>query len=176
MTQTDESLLSKLWEHKAHAYLGLAIRIVVGVVFVYAALPKIVHPEDFAWSVAMYQMLHYSKVNALALLLPWVELIAGLALIFGVRTKAAALLVCGMLVMFVVALTHAVTHEIEMTTCGCFSQAGAKALEAHRHTVGRSLLYRDMAMFFATGYVWLFDEGKIGFDGLWKRRRKQERS
>lgn len=168
------SRLVAFWDHPAHAYLGLAIRLLAGSVFVYAALPKILHPEDFAWSVAMYQMLHYSKVNALAVILPWVELVAGLSLLLGLRTKAAAVLVCGMLVMFVAALTHAISHEIEMTTCGCFSQEGARALSAHRHTVGTSLLYRDLALFLGVGYVWLFDEGRFGLDGLLRRRARRK--
>ena len=166
--------LERLWALPIHGYLTLAVRLVVGSVFVYAAIPKILHPEDFAWSIAMYQMLHYSKVHILAICLPWVELLAGLALLLGVRTRAAAVTICGLLVMFVVALTHAITHEIEMTTCGCFSQAGARALEAHRHTVGTSLLYRDVAMFFATGYVWLFEPDRFSLEPIWRRWIKRD--
>ncbi len=168
-------LLERLWSLRVHAYLSLAVRLVVGAVFVYAAVPKILHPPDFAWSIAMYQMLHYSHVNLLALILPWVELLAGLALILGLRTRAAAVAVCGMLVMFVYALTHAITHEIEMTTCGCFSQKGARALQAHRDTVGTSLLYRDLAMFFATGYVWLFEPGRFTLERVLRSRLPRRR-
>ncbi len=175
MNQTETSRLLRFWDHPIHSSLGLVIRLLVGGVFIYAAIPKILHPGDFAWSIALYQMLHYSKVNALAVILPWVELVAGLALLLGLRTKAAALLVCGMLVMFIAALAHAISQGIEMTTCGCFSQAGARALSAHRHEVGTSLLYRDLAMFLATGYVWLFDQGKIGLDGLFGRMAARRR-
>jgi len=166
-----KEFVGRFWNHSAHAYLGLMIRLVVGAVFIYAAIPKIARPADFAWSVALYQMLHYSRVNFFAVVLPWVELIAALALIVGLWTRGAAVVINALLVMFVVALLHAASHRIEMTTCGCFSQAGAKALTAHRQVIGRSLLYRDIAMFFAVGYVWLFDGGRFGVDG-WRKKHE----
>ena len=166
-----KEFVGRFWSHPAHAYVGLMIRLVVGAVFIYAAIPKIARPADFAWSVALYQMLHYSRVNFFAVVLPWVELIAALALIVGLWTRGAAVVINALLVMFVVALLHAASHRIEMTTCGCFSQAGAKALTAHRQVIGRSLLYRDIAMFFAVGYVWLFDGGRFGVDG-WRKKHE----
>ena len=166
-----KDFVARFWSHPAHAYVGLVVRLFVGVVFIVAALPKIARPAEFAWSVALYQMLHYSRVNFLAVVLPWVELIAALALIVGLWTRGAAVVIDGMLVMFVVALLHAASHRIEMTTCGCFSQAGARALTAHRDVIGHSLLYRDIAMFFGVGYVWLFDDGRFGMDG-WRKKHE----
>jgi uncharacterized membrane protein YphA (DoxX/SURF4 family) len=163
------SWFGRAWNHWIHSWLGLAVRLVVGVVFIYAAYPKIARPGDFAWNIAMYQYLHYSNVNMLAIILPWVEMICGVTLIVGLWTRGSAVVVCGMCVMFIIALVHAITHEIEMTSCGCFSQEGAKALAAHREEVGTSLLYRDILMLFATGYVWLFDSGRVGLDGLIRR-------
>ena len=171
------TFFGKAWNHPVHDWLSVPIRLVVGVVFIYAAYSKIARPGDFAWNIAMYQMLHYRNINLLAIILPWVEMICGITLILGLWTRGSAVVVCGMCIMFIWALLHAITHDIEMTSCGCFSQEGAKALEAHRDTVGTSLLYRDIAMLFATGYVWLFDTGRIGIDGLirrWKDAKKKK--
>ena len=162
----------KAWHHPVHSWISVPIRLVIGVVFIYAALPKISRPADFAWSIAMYQMLHYSNVNLLAVVLPWVELICAVMFIFGIWTKGSAVVICGMCVMFIWALLHAIFHEIEMTSCGCFSQEGEAALEAYREEVGTELLYRDIVMLFAAGYVWLFDTGRIGVDGLIRRWKK----
>lgn len=156
-------------DHPVHNWAGLAIRVVVGSVFIYAAISKIARPMDFAWSIAMYRMLDYRYVHLLAVVLPWAELICGVTLLSGLWTRGSAVVVCGMTVMFIWALTHAITHQIEMTSCGCFSQAGAKALSTHQSTVSKSLLHRDIAMLFAAGYVWLFDSGRIGVDGILKR-------
>ncbi len=162
----------KTWHHPVHSWISIPIRLFVGIVFIYAAIPKIARPNDFAWSIALYQMLHYSNVNLLAIVLPWVELICGITFILGIWTKGSAVVMCGMCIMFIWALLFAIIHEIEMTGCGCFSQEGAAALEAHREEVGKDLLYLDIFMLFASGYVWLFDTGRIGLDGLIRRWKK----
>ncbi len=167
-----ESLPVRFVHHYSHSVIGLYFRLVVGLVFILAAIPKIVDPGPFAWSIAMYQMLHYSNIHLLAVILPWVELFAGICLILGLRTRGAAVVVCGMLVMFILAISFAIINKIEMSGCGCFSQEGARALEAHRSEMGTSLLVRDLAMFFMTGYVWLFDRGRLGLDGLLERFKK----
>ncbi|MBU1241541.1 DoxX family membrane protein [Myxococcota bacterium] len=167
-----ESFICRFWNHWSHPVVGLHFRLVVGIVFVLAAIPKIVDPSSFAWSIALYQMLHYRHVHLLAVILPWVELVAGVFLILGFRTRGSAVVVCGMLVMFIVAIAFAIINKIEMSGCGCFSQEGAKALEAHRSEMGTSLLFRDLAMLVMTGYVWLFDTGRLGLDGVIKRLRK----
>lgn len=168
----EHHFIARFWNHRSHDYVGLLFRLVVGVVFLIAAWPKIVAPGDFAWSIAMYRMLPYRYVHLLAIVLPWVELLCGLTLLFGVKTKGSAVVVCGMLVMFIIAITYAIVSKLEMAGCGCFSQEGAKALASHREEMGTSLLYRDIVMLFMTGYVWLFDTGRFGVDGLLRRRKK----
>ena len=176
MTEEKSGWITRFWSHPVHNWVGLAVRLVVGLVFIYAAYSKIARPIDFAWNIAMYQMIHHKNVYLVAVILPWVEMICGVTLIAGLWTRGSAVVVCGMTVMFIWALLFAITHEIEMTGCGCFSQAGAKALKAHKSTVGTSLLYRDIATLFATGYVWLFDSGRIGVDGLIRRWRHEPKN
>ncbi|MBU1241948.1 DoxX family membrane protein [Myxococcota bacterium] len=170
------SWVARAWNHPAHDFVSLPIRWIVGVTFLIAAWPKLVAPEDFAWSIAMYQMISPRYVHLLAIILPFVELIASVAFLAGFRVRGAAVVMCGMLVMFILALSYAFVHEIEMTSCGCFSPAGAKALSEHRETVGTSLLWRDVWMLIGCGYVWLFDTGRWGVDGClrhWKKRKTQ---
>jgi putative oxidoreductase len=159
----------KFWNHWSHSAIGVPIRLIVGITFIIAAIPKIISPSNFAWSIALYQMLPYQYIHLLAVILPWLELIVGITLILGLWTRGSAVIVCGMLVMFIVAILYAIINRIEMSGCGCFSQEGAKALAAHKSEMGTSLLYRDIAMLFFTGYVWLFDTGKFGIDGIYRR-------
>ena len=167
--------IARAWNHPAHDYVSVPIRWIVGITFLIAAWPKLVAPEDFAWSIAMYQMLPTRYVHLLAIILPVVELVASIAFMAGFRVRGAAVVMCGMLVMFIMALSFAFINEIEMTSCGCFTPAGARALSEHKQTVGTSLLWRDLWMLLGCGYVWLFDTGRWGVDGLlrrWKRNRK----
>ena len=168
--------IARAWNHPAHGFISVPIRLIVGVTFLIAAWPKLVAAEDFAWSIAMYQMMTPRYVHLLAIILPMVELIAAIAFITGFRVRGTAVVMCGMLVMFILALSYAFVHEIEMTSCGCFSPAGARAMSEHRDTVGTSLLWRDVWMLIGCGYVWLFDSGRWGVDGClrhWKRRKPE---
>ena len=66
--------------------LGLAARVYLGGVFLFACWHKILEPGSFALDIATYQILPLGLVNLMAITLPWVELAAGVMLIVGVRT------------------------------------------------------------------------------------------
>ena len=66
-----------------------------------------------------YELLPECMVGLFALTLPMMELLSGLALMFTKWVREAALLIVGMLLMFIVALTWAVARGLEID-CGCF--------------------------------------------------------
>ena len=66
-------------------WLILALRLYIGYVFLAACFHKIVHPEMFAVDVATYQILPLYLINLMAIVLPWIELVAALMLILGLR-------------------------------------------------------------------------------------------
>lgn len=100
-------------------YLALALRIYLGAVFIYASMAKITYTGEFAENIASYQILPYWGVNLFAIILPWTELICGTLLVFGVRSKAAVLMIAVMLVMFTVAIFASLLRGIPIG-CGCF--------------------------------------------------------
>ena len=101
-------------------YLSFLFRLILGCVFVYASFDKIGHPADFAKIIYNYHFLPGSVINLFAIILPWVELLAGMALILGIFTEAAALMIGFLLVNFTVALGSAVIRGLDIS-CGCFS-------------------------------------------------------
>ena len=121
--------------------LSWLIRLVVGITFIVAAWPKIVHPDAFALSVYYYHMMPASLLHAFALLVPWLEMVTGIALIIGWGRRGAALLVALLLLMFILGLSTALARGLDIS-CGCFGTDGG-------HAVGISLLIRDVAMFLA---------------------------
>jgi uncharacterized membrane protein YphA (DoxX/SURF4 family) len=92
---------------------------VLGVLFAAAALAKLGDLGTFATQVHNYRIVPVATENLLALTLPWIELIAALALILNVRARAGAVVITAMLVVFtggvVVAMSRGLNFE-----CGCF--------------------------------------------------------
>lgn len=94
-------------------------RLVLGLVFIYAAIDKIVHPEAFAWAVYNYQILPESLINLTAIILPWLELGIALFLILGIWLPGAVFLSNFLLVCFFGALVFNLTRGLDID-CGCF--------------------------------------------------------
>ena len=99
-------------------------RVVVGLVMLAAALGKIADPGSFASQIHHFRLLPEGGENLLAILLPWVELVAGLALVLGVRARSAAWLSTGMMVVFTLAVGLAVARGLDIE-CGCFGTSDA---------------------------------------------------
>jgi putative oxidoreductase len=104
----------------AHPVLGLLLRIYIGAIFITASMYKINYPGEFAETIASYQILPFWGVNIMALIMPWTELICGLMLVLGLRTRAMAVLAGSMLVVFCVAIVATLARGIPIG-CGCFT-------------------------------------------------------
>jgi len=98
----------------------LICRILLGGIFIYASLDKIAHPAEFAKAIGNYHVLPFGLENLLALTLPWLELLAGVALITGVMVDGAAIMVIIMNIVFIFAISQALARGISIE-CGCFS-------------------------------------------------------
>jgi len=129
-------------------YLALAFRLYLGGLFIYASLYKITYPGEFAQSIAEYQLAPHVAVNAMALGLPWLELLCGGMLLAGIRAKTVTVLIGGMLAMFLAALVWALLNSIPMG-CGCFHSLEA---EINWWTALRDVAWLAMAV-----HVYYFD-------------------
>jgi putative oxidoreductase len=143
---------------RGHRWLGLGARLYLGWVFVAACLHKIAHPAVFALDTATYDVLPLSLVNPVAIMLPWVELFAGVMLIGGLRVRAAAMMTSGMMVMFIVALVLALHAGLDMS-CGCFA---SQAMD--EDPIGTTTVLRDLSWLALGVYIMLFDREAIGLE------------
>jgi putative oxidoreductase len=125
---------------------------------------KLLDPAAFALDIATYQILPLGLVNLMAIVLPWMELAAGVMLLVGFRSRAGALLVAAMMLMFTVAISIAVSKGLEMS-CGCFASQGAAEDPISWRTILRDLGWLALAL-----YVFLLDRNPIGLDRLLGRR------
>jgi putative oxidoreductase len=145
--------------------ISVPVRIYLGVVFIAASLYKIAEPFQFALSIATYDILPLGMVNIMAILLPWIEVMTGITLIVGFWTRASALCILGMMVIFTGAIAMALARDLHMS-CGCFASAEAED-DISALTVVRDLLWTAGAV-----YVLAADDGRFGVDGLVRRVRR----
>jgi uncharacterized membrane protein YphA (DoxX/SURF4 family) len=156
--------MKRLLEWRGHAVLALAARLYLGTIFLMACWHKILDPGSFAVDIATYQIVPLGLVNAMAIVLPWLELTAAILLVVGLRIRAAALLVAGMMTMFTVAISIAVSKGLDMS-CGCFASQGAVEDPISWRTIVRDGSWLGLAI-----YVLVLDRRPVGIDGLLMRR------
>ena len=129
-------------------FLWLA-RIAVAAVFLGACIAKIRDPELFALAVNRYRILPGEFVNLVAIVLPWIELTAGLAVLAApARLRAAgALILAGMLAVFTIAISLNMLRGIE-ASCGCFStRADAAVSDGWNLVRNGALIWLALAAF-----------------------------
>jgi len=160
--------MTRLLQWPGHVWLALPVRWYLAYVFLYACLHKIAHPGSFALDVATYGVLPLFLVNPMALTLPWVELGAGVMLVLGFRARAAGLMVFGMMVMFIAAVSIALYNGLDMS-CGCFASQGAQDEDPISHLT----LLRDLAWLVLATYVFLFDRTPLGVDRALAQRNQR---
>jgi uncharacterized membrane protein YphA (DoxX/SURF4 family) len=120
-------------------------RIVLGVIFLYAAYAKLHfngswHLGDyhffFGMAINSYNLLPLWAVEWMARILPWFELALGALLIIGVGLRWAASIASALLLVFIVAMTRAYILGLEIV-CGCFG---------NNEKLGPGTLIRDSSM------------------------------
>jgi putative oxidoreductase len=116
-------MISTVIRFLTHPALSLVLRVYLAGIFIYASLHKIIFPAEFADNIAAYLLVPHWLVNPLAVFMPWLELVSGLFLLAGVRVRAACVLICGMLVMFILAIVWALILDTPIG-CGCFQSVG----------------------------------------------------
>ncbi len=106
------------------SYLKITLRIVLGLVFIFASLDKIANPQAFADIVMNYQLLPGTLITPVAIFLPWLELVCGLAIVLDILSRGAVLMVSGLLTLFMAALLYNLIMGLDVA-CGCFSTSSA---------------------------------------------------
>jgi putative oxidoreductase len=128
-----------------HRWLILACRVALGVVFVYSGWTKIADPPGFAHMVWNYKILPPALVNIVALVLPWVEVLAGAALVAGIWSRSAALILAALLTVFIAGIALNL-HRGNPIDCGCFSTSSVGKTPEEMLAAMRLDILRDLGM------------------------------
>ncbi len=129
-------------------YLSLALRVYIAWIFLQAGLSKIPDPALFAENVANYRIIPLQAINLVAIVLPWLELICAFYLIFGLRTKATAAVLAGLLFLFTLFVIINIFRGVSMN-CGCFDTVG--------EPIGWAKVTQNTVWFLMTLQIFFFD-------------------
>ena len=134
------------------SWLTIRVQFVLAAVFVVAGVGKIVDPPGFAHQIHNYQLLPGIAINAMALVLPWIEVVCGLALFFGIARRSSTRILGVLLIVFVIALGINLLrgHPID---CSCFSTATVEKTEAERLRDMKWAIARDVGLLLLVGQV-----------------------
>lgn len=118
----------------------MAARWFLGITFIYASFHKILSPADFAKIVYGYNLFPEISINLIAIIIPFLELISGLALIIGIYPRSAAIIINILLLAFITVLAINMIRGHEFN-CGCFSAGQNGYSSSPEVTIVRDIIY-----------------------------------
>ena len=127
-------------------------RLILGYVFIYASIDKIIDPVSFSDIIDNYHITPVLLNNLFALFIPWLELIVGLCLIFNIKVHGASFLSILLLLWFIFILTQAILRGINVE-CGCFdlNTSNLDDLELRKNMIKR--IFEDIVFLGISLYV-----------------------
>ena len=102
-------------------YIQLGIRIIVGLMLIYFSYHKFSAPLQWSEVVYQYRLIPFALVNIVSTLLMGLEMVAGLCILFGVFSRAAAIVGGSVVLIFLAALQINILKEVYIY-CGCFKK------------------------------------------------------
>jgi uncharacterized membrane protein YphA (DoxX/SURF4 family) len=132
-------------------WIVLIARLVLVAVFLFAALPKIQDPVAFTGSIEGFRVVSYDFAVWIALLLPWLELVAGFGVLIPQIRRVSALILAVMLIAFIGLHASAWIRDLDIS-CGCFG-----VHESHTSPNYLLLILRNVGLLIACSCVLIQD-------------------
>jgi putative oxidoreductase len=143
-----------------HPWLTIRVQLALGAIFVIAAIPKIADPPSFAHMIYNYRLVPASLINVSALVMPWVELLAGLALILGIWKAAARKIIGILLAIFIIAISINLSRD-NAIDCGCFNVADRGKTHEQRIFDMKVDVVRDLGMLLMVAQLWYAQKRRL---------------
>lgn len=133
------------------------LRVAIGIIFIVAGVGKILDLQSFSITVEEFRILPQPFVLPFSVIVPIVEVISGLAFVWGVSLNLASLGLVSLLVAFLMAIGINLLEGNEVS-CGC---AGVLATDE----VGLGLFFKDVGLLLSVLSVWLYYFRSTSIDG-----------
>ncbi|HEY2298922.1 MAG TPA: MauE/DoxX family redox-associated membrane protein [Jatrophihabitantaceae bacterium] len=138
---------------RVRPWVGTAARLLLGGIWIWAALSKLRDPLTFTQAVRAYDATPEWLSKAIGYGLPVLELALGVLLILGITVRIAAAISAALFLIFAIGLIQAAARGIKLE-CGCFG-GGGPTDGATQYTWE---IIRDLLLLAVAGYlvVWSF--------------------
>jgi uncharacterized membrane protein YphA (DoxX/SURF4 family) len=133
-------------------WLTVRVQFVLAAFFAVAGFFKIADPPGFAHEIHNYGLVPGAAVNAMALILPWLEVVAGVALFLGIAKRSAARILGILLLVFIIALSINLARG-RPVDCGCFGAAKVQKTEGERLNDMKLAILRDVGLLLLVGQI-----------------------
>ncbi|WP_372677849.1 MauE/DoxX family redox-associated membrane protein [Desulfosarcina sp.] len=124
------------------------VRWELGGIFIYSGAAKLLAPQIFAVLIEAYGLVPDMLLMPVALILPALEVVAGVGLLLDIRGSLTV--IAGLLLLFIAILGYGIRMGLDVD-CGCF---GSEEPEAEAFHGLRLALYRDMVMLAAVIFLY----------------------
>jgi len=119
------------------------IRILLGIMFLFSGYFKILDLDSFSKVIVLYDIIPEFLAAYPAIIMPFLEVILGLFLVFGYKVRASAFLSAGLMLMFAVFIAINVARGKNFD-CGCF-ELGRLGIGINEN-VSIGLVIRDLVL------------------------------
>ena len=125
------------------------IDLIVGGIFIYAGVLKVLDPVQFANDIDNYKTLPWFISVRLAFYLPWLEIFCGLAVIFRFLYRGGLSILTALIAVFIGATIAAKMRGLDIT-CGCFGHASKNWSFPQHMAIDLAILIALVALLFAS--------------------------
>jgi len=102
------------------------ISVLIGILFLYSGILKILNPFEFSLTVAKYGILPEKFINIFSIIIPFLEIFSGFFLLIGVFIRGSSFTISLLLLIFTIAIFY-VTIKGYSFECGCFEIMGKES-------------------------------------------------
>ena len=141
-------------------WVGLFSRLILGGVLLAAGLLKYQHLDKSQMAVRAYELLPIPLANFMGIILPFVEIAAGILLVIGAGVRISALVSAVLMFAFIIGISWAWARGLSID-CGCFGGGGQ--VEPGTASYLPELL-RDGGLALLAIYLFRYPQSKFGLD------------
>jgi uncharacterized membrane protein YphA (DoxX/SURF4 family) len=131
-------------------YILIISRVILASVFIIAGIEKISDLTLFSVKINNYKVFPLWTISFIVVTLPWIELINGILLLYGIKKREISALFGLLLFSFIILIFITILRGIDID-CGCFGTIDSVK-------VGYVKIYENIFLFLLSLHIFFFDD------------------